>query len=134
MAKFKITKAIEDLIQKTVPGFPEMQIYDNGKPKFRNIVKHKFFDEFTPEEQARIPGGKQYLEQKIGGQIVKREKMVPYRVNEAVCVNHVIELRKLYEQKGPKAFELYIDWVNKMIDKHNMPNPKVEVPNVEEEK
>ncbi len=112
---------------------PELQIYIEGKPQFRQVTKHKFFDDLTPEERRQAPATKQYLNQKIGNEIVKREKMVPLQVREHVCINHVIELRKLYEKKGPKAFDEYIAWINKMIDKHSIPSPKQEVPNVEEE-
>lgn len=133
MGKYRITPSIEKLIQETCKGFPELQIYVQGKPQFRTKTIHKFWKDLTADEQKQVPRDfNRYLDQKVGNEIIKREKMIPLIIKEHVCINHVIELRKLYEQKGPKAFDEYITWINAMIDKHSMQHQKQEVPNVEE--
>lgn len=130
----KITHEVEKLIQATCKDFPEMQFYHEGKPRYRRITITKTWEECTPKEQKQMGGEKQYHPHRKGDKFA-RPKLCIFTKDEALCVNHVVELRKLYQQKGQQAFDEYIKWVELMIEKHGMKRPselKTEVANVEE--
>lgn len=118
----KITHDIEKLIQATCKDFPEMQYYHEGKPRYRIITVTKQWEECTPAEQKQLGGVKQFHPRKKG-QNFDVPKLCIFKKSEAICVNHVVELRKLYQQKGQPAFDEYIAWVDLMIEKHGMKRP-----------
>lgn len=127
-----ITHEVEKLVQATIQDFPEMQFYDGDKAKFRVITISKTWEELTPKEQQDMGGVKQYHPRRKG-ETFDRPKLILFKKREAVCVNHAVELRKLYQQKGKPAFDEYIGWVEKMIEKHRMKRPsEMEAANVEE--
>lgn len=127
-----ITNEVEKLVQATIKDFPEMPFYTGDQPRFRIVTITKTWEELTPKEQQDMGGVKQYHPRRKG-ETFDRPKLIIFKKREAVFVNHAVELRKLYQQKGEPAFDEYIAWVDKMIDKHGMKRPsETEASNVEE--